>query len=182
MKITDKTTLEDLGAIVCTALKAAGIDAFLSGGAVVSIYTHNAYQSWDLDFISHGSFDTITEVMTNLGFSRERGRHFIHPNSQFFVEFPGVAMQIGDQLITTFAERTTKAGTLRLLRPTECVMDRLAAFYHWNDPQGLEQAILVALAHPVDLKAIEGWSQKEGVKKKFADFLDELKMRKAKRK
>ena len=177
MKITSKTTLEELAALVCSTLKAAGIDAFLSGGAVVSIYTHNAYQSWDLDFISHGSFKKIEEVMKSLGFTRELGRHFIHPKTKIFVEFPGVATQIGDQPITEFAERKTKAGTLTLLRPTECVMDRLAAFYHWNDPQGLEQAILVALAHPVDLKAIERWSQKEGMKKKFTGFLQELKTR-----
>ena len=31
--ITSKTTLAELGAIVCEALKRAGIDAFLSGGA-----------------------------------------------------------------------------------------------------------------------------------------------------
>ncbi|HTR76593.1 MAG TPA: hypothetical protein VMH39_00720, partial [Gemmatimonadaceae bacterium] len=25
------------------------------------------------------------------------------------------------------------AGTIRLLTPTQCVMDRLAAYFHWND-------------------------------------------------
>lgn len=119
MKITSKTTLEEFGAIVCTALKEAGVDAFLSGGAVVSIYTNNAYQSWDSDFISHASFKKIEEVMERLGFSRERGRHFVHSKSKFFVEFPGVATQIGDQPVAEFAERKSKGGTLRLLRPTD---------------------------------------------------------------
>jgi hypothetical protein len=177
VKITSKTTLEELGAIVCTALKGVGVDAFLSGGAVVSIYTQNVYQSWDLDFISHGAFKKINEVMLGLGFSRKSGRHFVHPKSKFFVEFPGVALQIGDQSITEFAKRKTKVGTLTLLRPTECVMDRLAAFYHWNDPQGLEQAVLVSLKHPVNLKDIEAWSVNEGMKKKYAIFLDELRAR-----
>ena len=31
---------------------------------------------------------------------------------------------------------------LKLLSPTDCVKDRLAAYYHWNDRQSLEQAIL----------------------------------------
>jgi hypothetical protein len=34
--INRETTIEQLGAIVCQALKDDGIDAFLSGGAVVS--------------------------------------------------------------------------------------------------------------------------------------------------
>jgi hypothetical protein len=175
VKITSKTALEEIGAIVCTALKEAGIEAFLSGGAVVSIYTENAYQSWDLDFISHGSFKKIEEVMKKLGFAREKGRHFVHPRSKFFVEFPGVATQIGDQPVIEFAERKSRGGILKLLRPTECVMDRLAAFYHWNDPQGLEQAVLVAQAHPVDLKAIERWSRREAMADKYREFLSELK-------
>jgi hypothetical protein len=38
-----------VAALVSTALEAAGISAVLSGGAVVSIYTHNEYESADLD-------------------------------------------------------------------------------------------------------------------------------------
>ena len=30
---------------------------------------------------------------------------------------------------------------LGLLSPTDCVKDRLAAFYHWKDQQSLEPAI-----------------------------------------
>jgi hypothetical protein len=51
-RITASTTLEELAAIVSTTLDAAGITAVLSGGAVVSIYTNNEYESSDLDFIS----------------------------------------------------------------------------------------------------------------------------------
>lgn len=39
IKITEKTAIAEVGALVCDALKKQGIDAFLSGGAVVSIYT-----------------------------------------------------------------------------------------------------------------------------------------------
>ncbi len=51
-QINKKTSLAALGAIVCEALQHAGIDAFLSGGAVVSIYTENRYESFDLDFVT----------------------------------------------------------------------------------------------------------------------------------
>lgn len=36
-KITSKTTLGEIGPIVCEALQLANLDGFLSGGAVVSI-------------------------------------------------------------------------------------------------------------------------------------------------
>ena len=44
----------------------------------------------------------------------------------------------------TFLEIASKkysTGTLRLLTATDCIKDRLAAYYHWRDEQGLEQAI-----------------------------------------
>ena len=48
--ITRETTLTDLAAIVSTALERHGIGATLSGGAAVSIYSDNRYESEDLDF------------------------------------------------------------------------------------------------------------------------------------
>ena len=62
-----KTSLLELGAMVCDALKRAGIDAFLSGGAVVSIYTENRYESYDLDFVTIADRRKIHEVMLRLG-------------------------------------------------------------------------------------------------------------------
>ena len=47
-------------------------------------------------------------------------------------------------------------GTLRLLAPTECVMHRLAWYFHDADPECLEHEIQVAMRHPVDLKRLEG--------------------------
>ena len=170
MKITTRTTLLELGCLVCHELNKAGINAFLSGGAVVTIYSENEYQSYDLDFISHGNFNKITEVMLRLGFSREKGRHFIHPRSKFFVEFPGIAASVGDEPITEFGEIRTKAGTLKLLTPTHCVMDRLSAYYHWKDEQGLEQAILVANAKPISIEQIREWSKREGKTDHFKEF------------
>jgi hypothetical protein len=51
-KITPSTSLEELAAIIRQALEASGILATFSGGAAVSIYTNNRYQSEDLDFVS----------------------------------------------------------------------------------------------------------------------------------
>lgn len=174
-KITGKTTIAELGAIVCEALKAEGIDAFLSGGAVVSIYTDNRYESYDLDFVSIGDQKKIARVMESLGFTRDRGRPFLHPKTKFSVEFPGAAARVGESLITKFKNLELSTGTLKLLTPTDCVKDRLAAFYHWNDRQGLDQAVWVALAHPVKLAEIKKWSDFEGKPDGFLTFEAELK-------
>lgn len=44
--ISSESSLEFVAAKVSTALSAAGIQAVLSGGAVVSIYSYNEYQSY----------------------------------------------------------------------------------------------------------------------------------------
>ena len=46
-------------------------------------------------------------------------------------------------------------------------MDRLGAFYHWNDEQSLEQALGVAKAKRVNLKQIRAWSGRESMAEKF---------------
>ena len=163
-----------LGAIVCQALADAGIDCFLSGGAVVSIYSRNRYESYDLDFVSFGDRKKIKRIMEELGFFQDKSRLFRHPNSVYMVEFPGTAVQIGDEPIHEFAERRVNGKTLKLLTPTDCVKDRLAAYIHWGDRQGLEQAALVVSEHPCLLKAIEEFCSREGRAKAYVEFVSRL--------
>ena len=178
-RITASTTIEELAAIVSTTLEAAGISAVLSGGAVVSIYTNNEYESSDLDFVSSEGTRRIAEVIGPLGFRKE-GRMFSHPRTRLFVEFPAGPLAIGDQLIraTEVAEKRTKAGTIRLLTPTQCVMDRLAAYFHWNDLQSLDQALMVALSQPISLGKLDAWAKREGETDKLRKFKQELVARK----
>src|SRR3989338_6702655 len=97
-KITSQTSIEELAGIVATALAKFNVNAVLSGGAVVSIYSENQYVSGDLDFVSFKALSTIDEAMNSIRFKRE-GRHYIHPATKFFVEFPPGPLAIGDQLI-----------------------------------------------------------------------------------
>lgn len=169
--ISVKTTLAELGAIVCESLQKKNFDCFLSGGAVVSIYTHNKYESYDLDFVTLGDRKKIRNIMETLGFRSEKSRLFEHPKTKILVEFPGAALQIGGELIKTFNHVKTSCGVLKLLTPTDCVKDRLAAFYHWNDRQGLDQAIWVACVQSVNLVNIRNWSRNEGHVEKYKIFL-----------
>jgi len=165
--------LEELAALVCSTLERHGVSVVLSGGSVVSIYSNNAYQSYDLDFIQTGLARKVDAAMEELGFTKQ-GRHWIHPESPYLVEFPPGPVMVGDARVTEFAERVTPLGVLRLLSPTECVMDRLAAYYHWNDPQGLDQAIAVATRHSIDLARIQRWSHSERAEPKYRDFVTRL--------
>jgi hypothetical protein len=81
---------------------------------------------------------------------------------------------VGDERVERVTERKTVAGTLRLLSPTDCVKDRLAASFHWNDRQSLEQAILVAQAQQIDLEDVRRWSSAEGNDTKFRVFEQSL--------
>lgn len=172
-RIGPELTREEFASVVCDALDRSGIEVVLSGGAVVSIYSENEYESYDLDFIRTGLARNFDPVMEGLGFEKS-GRHWKHPESEFWVEFPPGPVQVGDLVVTEFAERRTPVGKLRILTPTDCVMDRLAGFYHWNDDQCLEQALAVATRHSVDLERVRRWSDDESSTPRFEQFLARL--------
>jgi len=62
-----------------------------------------------------------------------------------------------------------------LLTPTDCIKDRLAAYYHWGDEQSLLQAVWVAQENEFSLEDVEVWSIKERMKEKFSVFKKMLK-------
>lgn len=166
-------SLQDFAMTVAEALKEKNIDVILTGGAVVSIYSEGKYVSKDADFLSETDHQTIKKAMFDLGF-KSLGKDFYHDDCSFTAEFPGYELVIGDEPMKPEGEIKKGKFTLRLLSPTQCVMDRLAAFYHWKDRQSLQQAIMVAKNHPVKLKAIEVWSNKEGMSDRYNVFLKEL--------
>ncbi len=111
--------------------------------------------------------------MDDLGF-KERGRYFVHPETTCFVEFPDGPLSVGEEPVKEVSEFELSTGTLKILSSTDCVKDRLCAYYFWNDLQGLEQAILVAKGQQVDLKEIKRWSKVEGKEKEYRVFTDKL--------
>jgi hypothetical protein len=173
--IRKNLSLPDLAAVICDACKRNGIDIVLSGGACVSIYTRNAYESFDLDFVllSHVRRKMIRPVLEALGF-REDGRHYRHPDTPYIVEFLSPPLSVGGEPVREINEIRRGKMILRLLSPTDCVKDRLAAFYHWNDKPSLDQALMVCKDNPVDLREVRRWSMNEGMKDKFKLFKEAL--------
>ena len=95
----------------------------------------------------------------------------MHPNSNFFVEFPPGPLSVGSERIEAKTEIKIHGQRLKLLSPTESVMDRLAAYFFWNDRQGLDQALWISEKHPVKMDRVRAWSKKEGALEKFEEFL-----------
>ena len=165
MKSIDKMSRAELGAFVQEHLRTKGIDVVLSGGACVSIYSSDKYVSMDLDMIHTRLMapkrSLIREAMNELGFT-EQGRYFKHNKTEIYVEFPNGPPSVGEEPVKEILDRHEATGTLRIISPTDCVKDRLTWFYHDNDQQCLDQAILVAQENQIDLAEIERWSMGEG--------------------
>ena len=164
----------ELAAFVADHLRSRGIDVVLVGGACISIYTENRYSSFDLDFVATGSTGRrkIRSVLAEINFTEEQ-RYFKNPDTAYFIEFPSGPLAIGDEPPGEINTLHYPTGSLRLLSPTDCVKDRLAAYYHWKDQQSLEQAIFASRGHPVDLDEVRRWSVHEG----FADTFEAVRKR-----
>lgn len=134
MNLDASTPIEQVAATVSAALAAAGITAVLSGGAVVQIYTSGLYVSRDLDFVTSAGHREIEVALGRLGFVRQVGRHFVHPSCPYTLEFPPWPLAIGREVIREWGTRPVGQLSIQILTPTQSVMDRLAAYYHWRRP------------------------------------------------
>ena len=175
MKSISRMTQAELAAYVQTYLRTKGISVVLSGGAAVAIYTGNKYVSADIDFIdvSFTARNKIKAAMKEIGFS-EKNRYFIHPDTSQIVEFPPGPLSVGEEPVKGVIEMKFSTGILSVISATDCVKDRLAAYYFWNDQQSLAQAILVAKNSRISISEIKRWSQTTGNLKEFEIFHKKL--------
>jgi len=157
-------------------LRENNIEVVLTGGACVAIYSENTYMSYDLDFVlmSYEDRKRLTTLLQKIGFEQQ-GRYYIHPGTPFFLDFLYPPLSLGEEPVKEISQIKEGNCTLKLLSPTDCVKDRLAAYYHWNDLQSLEQALLVCKRRKVHISEVERWSNKEGMREKFKDFKKKLK-------
>lgn len=169
-EITNETTAAELAALVSEALDASGVDATLSGGGAVSVYSGNQYESDDLDFVTAALVEDLKPVLEALGFVHAGGPRrsvFEHPATKWYIEFPPAPLTFGGTYVdaSDCDEVSTPAGTIRIVTPTQCVMDRLIAAASWQDAQTLEQAVLVATHQHdrIDWQEIDGWVLAEGI-------------------
>jgi hypothetical protein len=169
--------LLDLAITISDYLRREGIETVLSGGACVSIYTHNKYISYDLDFvlISPDREKDVKILLLKIGFFLEN-RYFKHPDTEYFLDFVAPPLSMGSEPVKEIKTIQKGSQILKLLSPTDCVKDRLAAYYHWQDRQALEQAMLVCHDNPVDIVELERWSKVEGMSSQFDKIREELEL------
>lgn len=165
-QISRETSLFELAALVSEKLSNAGIIAVLSGGSAVSAYTDNQYQSVDLDFVTAAGLEEIGAVLSPLGFERGsegRARYFEHPECRWYVEFPPAPLSVGSKQIRQgeWAQLETDFGIIQILTPTQIVMDRLAAYFYWNDQPSFDQALMVCARQEIDWRELEAWIKSE---------------------
>jgi hypothetical protein len=174
--ITRDTTREEFAAIVAEQLRRDDIDVVLVGGSVAAIYSSETYVTYDLDFVHWSRLPAIATSLAALGFTM-KGRLASHPESDFTLDFVNSPVVIGHKYISDelLATRSTNHG----ISPLDCVLDRLSAFYHFGDRQGLEQAVEIARRQNVSIDEVARWSQEEGRRQKgnassFDDRLQEF--------
>ncbi len=176
-------TVGELAAFISSHLDEHGMEVVLSGGSCVTIYSRQQYVSADLDFIELRSIrrKDLRKALAEIGFFEEN-RYFKHPDTEMIVEFPSGPLAAGGEPIEDIIVMEFATGSLKLISPTECVKDRLAAFFHWHDRQSLAQAVLVAQSKEIDLSEIERWSRNEGKLQEFRKIRKQLVGEKAKSK
>ncbi len=181
MKAIAKMEQAELAAFVQSNLARLGVAVVLSGGAAVSVYTKNRYISADIDLVNVSAVPErrLAEGMESLGFRRE-GRHFRHPESGFILEFPPGPLAVGMEPVRQVDEIELTTGVLRIVSPTDCVKDRLAAYYHWKDLQCLEQAVMVGQDNAIDLDEVRRWSEQEGKGEAFSEVESAIRSRRTK--
>lgn len=170
-------TEEELWKYVAVHLKKRNIDSILVGGAVVSIYSEGAYESGDLDFVLTDMFvKNLPQVMAEIGFIKKSGRHFEHPDCKhLFVEFPSSFLEIGEDNKISPDEIIVEGIKIKILSPTDCVRDRLAGYMYFKSRDNFDQAVLVAIKHPINLEKVKKWCETEKHPEVFEEFVKHLK-------
>jgi len=171
------SSLVDVAYAVGGAFQRAGVLAVLTGGSAATFYS-DAYQSLDLDFVLsfRGASSIVVATIEGLGFARS-GSHYVHARSRYTLDFPRGPLMIGGDEIRTWSTSQHGEDTLHVLTRTDCVRDRLSAFYHWNDRSSLRSACVVAASGTVDFDVIRDWSLRENSSSKYAEFLRTLQLR-----
>ena len=85
--------------------------------------------------------------------------YFEHEDTEYSVQILPPPPSVGAEAVKNIDSIRKGNMVLKLLSPTDSVKDRLAAYYHWNDKQSLDQAISICRDNSIDLKEVERWSK-----------------------
>lgn len=183
--IDENSSLTDVCFEVSGALERHGILAVLTGGSAATVYAPEYYTSLDADFVLTKFSDRteLDKAMNELGYiPADSLGMYRHPQSHFTIDFPKGPLAVGGDYISESAILEKDNLRLRVLTITDCIRDRLAAFYHWNDLTALNAAVGVAKTHRVnvDFERLKTWTERESgslqlnLSTKYDEFLRRL--------
>ncbi len=89
---------KQLAALVCANLAQNSVEAVLVGGACVTIYSENHYQSHDLDFATYNDLNKVGLILKKLGFDK-RGKYFVRKDCPFFIDFVNTPIAVGEEFV-----------------------------------------------------------------------------------
>lgn len=180
--IDDKSSLEDVCFVISSVLERYSIVAVLTGGSAATIYAPAVYTSYDADFVltNYPERERLDKALAEIGYVRSNvPGMYEHPATPYTLDFPRGPLAVGGDYVheTSVLERGDQR--LRILTVTDCIRDRLAAFYHWDDYTSLKAAVGVARAHRdrVNLERLSEWTERKSnvpsadFSKKYAEFL-----------
>jgi hypothetical protein len=103
--------------------------------------------------------DVALRLVRALGFER-KGKDFWHPGLDLFVEFPGPALQAGEQTVALEVDGTT----VLIVSPEDLILDRLRAFVHWRSLRdGLNVVSLLRSRTAIDRHRVSRLARKDGL-------------------
>jgi hypothetical protein len=183
--IDENSTLEDVCFAVSSALDKHSITGVLTGGSAATIYAPDVYTSYDADFVltSYPERSRLEQALAEVGYVRSVvAGMYEHPRTVYTLDFPRGPLAVGGDYIHETATLERGDLRLRLLTATDCVRDRLAAFYYWNDYTSLNAAVGVTRAHRhrIDFDVLQAWTERESgppptdYETKYAEFLRRL--------
>ncbi|HEY2475730.1 MAG TPA: hypothetical protein VGI19_13155 [Candidatus Cybelea sp.] len=180
--IDENSTLTDVCFEVSGALDRYSITGVLTGGSAATVYAPEVYTSYDADFVltSYPERKQLERALAEIGYvtSTSAGMYG-HPRTTYTLDFLSAPLAVGGDYIHETATLERGALRLRILTPTDCVRDRLAAFYHWGDYTSLRAAVGVARAHryQIDFERLKEWTERKSgpppsdYGSKYAEFL-----------
>lgn len=98
----------------------------LVGGAAVELYSGGAYRTGDLDFVGSLGKDAARRL-EEVGFQKQ-GRHWVHEEQRIFLEFPGTALEKGDDA----ALIQVGEHSVLVIGLEELIVNRLDAWQLWR--------------------------------------------------
>jgi len=183
--IDEHSTPEDVCFEISSALDRHSITGVITGGSAATVYAPDAYTSYDVDFVltSYPERKRQERALAEIRyFPSVMVGMYEHSRTAYTLDFPSGPLAVGGDYIQETTTLEKGDLHLRILTATDCVRDRLAGFYHWDDYTSLNAAVGVASAHRdrIDFDRLQEWTERESgppptdYEIKYTEFLRRL--------